>query len=74
MLDFVAQRYSVLPSVLLVKGSSLDIVISGVAQDYMNEQQLKADAERGGRAYVKKDRSLTANEMQAMINRVKAKE
>jgi hypothetical protein len=74
MLDFVAQRYSVLPSELLVKGSSLDIVISGVAQEYMNEQQIKAEAERSGRAYVKRDKSLTPGQMQKMLDRVKAKE
>jgi hypothetical protein len=38
-LDFVAQRYGVLPSQLLREGSSIDILIADAAQGYINQKQ-----------------------------------
>ena len=74
MLDFVAQRYGVLPSVLLDSGSSLDVMISGVAMEYQVEQQKKQDAESRGVPYVRKAPNLTQTEMMKMLNAVKGRQ
>lgn len=71
MLDSVAQRYGILPSKLLVEGSSLDIVIADAAQTYINQKQEEAQARQNGVPYVKPAPQLSEEEMMAMINKVK---
>lgn len=43
MLDFVAERYGMLPSQVLKEGNSLDFVIAEAAQGYKNKLQAKAN-------------------------------
>jgi hypothetical protein len=64
-LDFVAQRYGVLPSTLLAQGNSLDIIIADVAQGYRNKQQAKANGQ------VEPNHGLTEEQMLAMVARAK---
>ncbi len=69
MLDGVAQRYGVLPSELLDKGNSLDITIATLAQEYVNRKTSEAN----GQSVAKTAPTLTVEEMQAMVDRVKEK-
>jgi hypothetical protein len=64
-LDFVAERYGVLPSTLLRDGNSLDIVIADLAQGYRNRQQAKAS----GR--VDANHGLTEEQMLAMVEQTR---
>lgn len=64
-LDFVAQRYGVLPSALLAQGNSLDIVIADAAQGYRNRQQAKANGT------VDANHGLTEEQMLAMVAQAK---
>lgn len=73
MLDFVAQRYGVLPSVLLKEGTSIDVLVSGVAQQWANEKQKEAQALSQGKQYVKPARRPDTKEMEAMLARVRAR-
>ena len=70
-LDMVAQRYGILPSRLLVEGSSLDIVIADAAQGFTNQKQEEARARQEGRVYVKPAKPLSEKQMQDMIDKVK---
>ena len=70
-LDFVAQRYGVLPSELLERGNSLDIIIADKAQSYMNELQKQAQAKSSGHSYTKPAPELSEKEMLDMLDRVK---
>lgn len=68
-MDFVCQRYGVLPSQLLEKGSSIDILIADVAQRYQNKRdQEQAEMAKTGQKPVPK---LSQEQMIDMINRVK---
>lgn len=68
-MDFVCQRYGVLPSHLLEKGSSIDILIADVAQTYQNrKQEEQAEMAKTGH---KPPPKLSQEQMIDMINRVK---
>jgi hypothetical protein len=42
-IDFVAQRYGILPSQLLRDGNSLDMLVADTAQGYQNYLQQRAN-------------------------------
>lgn len=58
-LDFVANRYGMLPSQLLRMGDSLDIIIADTAQTYRNKLQAQENGEI--------QHNLSEEEMLAMI-------
>lgn len=64
-LDFVSQRYGVLPSTLLRDGNSLDIVIADLAQGYRNRQQARANGQPDG------NHGLTEEQMLAMVEQTR---
>lgn len=67
VVDFVAQRYGVLPSQLIAVGSSLDVVVAQTAQDYLNKQQARAQ----GSNQTPNVPELSEKEMLDMIARAK---
>lgn len=69
MIDAVAQRYGVLPTVLLSSGSSVDIMIATTAQSYAARKQAEAE----GKPLPKRKPVLTEKEMMAMVERAKAR-
>lgn len=72
-LDFVAQRYGVLPSHLLTNGSSVDVMVADIAQSYQIEKQAEANAKARGENYTKPVTPPTQDEMLAMLERAKNK-
>lgn len=64
-LDFVAQRYGVLPSALLRHGSSLDVLVADTAQNYRSQQQNKANGIKTPPP------ELSEKQMKEMIQRVR---
>lgn len=74
MVDFVAQRYGILPSELLERGSSIDVVVSGVAQQWAIEQQRRAQAAAEGKPYVKPPPKIKQQDLEAMLARARAKD
>lgn len=70
-LDFVAQRYGMLPSQLLREGSSLDFVIADAAQGYANKRQAEAQAMARGQTLEPKIPKLSEAEMMKMLERAK---
>lgn len=68
MLDFVAQRYGILPSQLMLQGSSFDIFIAEMAQRYQNRV---AETARTGRPPVP---DLDTKTLQAMMDRVRSQD
>jgi hypothetical protein len=70
MLDFVAARYGVLPSELVKRGDTMDIIIADAAQRYMNEKQEEARAKAEGRVVLKTP-NLSQEQMYDMLNKVK---
>lgn len=73
MLDFVSQRYGILPSKLLAEGSSIDMIVADCAQGYQNwvreqhELQAKGNVPQG----LKTPPKMSVEKMQAMIAKVK---
>lgn len=71
-LDFVAQRYSLLPSQVLKSGSSLDIQIANLAVGYESYIHEKAKNSKDGTAKITPN--LSQDQMQAMLNSVRKKD
>mgnify|MGYP006300787445 CR=1 FL=1 len=71
-LDFVAQRYGMLPSQLLVQGTSLDVVIAQQAQEFTNRKQ--AEARGMGRNPQNNVPQLSEAEMMEMLRKAKEHE
>jgi hypothetical protein len=69
-LDFVSQRYGVLPSQLLRSGDSLDLIIADAAQGYRNKQQ---EAANKGEKLTNSSHNLSEQQMKDMIERAKNK-
>lgn len=67
--DWVARRYGVLPSELIRSGSSIDIMIADIGQNWENWQQEKAEAK--SRGLPPPAPKMTEAEMQAMVDNVK---
>lgn len=67
--DWVAQRYGVLPSKLLAEGSSIDIHLAELGQKYENFLRENADRKSKGLAPVAPE--LTQDQMLAMVAQVK---
>lgn len=72
-LDFVAQRYGMLPSQLLAEGSSLDVVVAQQAQSYTNRKQEEAQARSQGKTLKPIVPELTEAQMMEMLARAKEK-
>lgn len=68
-LDFVAKRYGTLPSMVLKEGDSLDLKIANLAVQYENYLTKKASDKAQGKV----GSDLTQEEMQGMLDRVKAR-
>ena len=68
-IDWVAQRYGVLPSKLLAEGSSIDIHLAELGQKY--ENFLRENAERKSKGLAPVAPELTQEQMQAMLAQVK---
>ena len=71
MLDFVSQRYGVLPSQLIAEGSSIDVLVADVAQSYTNEKAEEARAQAEGKNYIKPAAKLSEKQMLDMMQRVR---
>lgn len=72
MLDFVAQRYGVLPSELMRRGDSLDMVVAQLGQQWIVKKQEEAEARmRGG---PKPAPQLSQEQMMDMIKKVRGAE
>jgi hypothetical protein len=71
MLDFVAERYGMLPSQVLKEGNSLDFVIAEAAQGYKNKTQAEAQARARGETLQPKVPKLSQEEMMKMLERAK---
>jgi hypothetical protein len=70
-LDFVAERYGMLPSQVLREGSSIDFVVADAAQGYANFKREAAELRaRGGRLGGEVTKP-NEEEMLKMIERVK---
>jgi hypothetical protein len=70
-LDFVAQRYGMLPSQLLLEGNSLDIVVAQQAQSYTNRKQEEARAKAAGKTIKPDVPHLTEEQMMEMLRKAK---
>ena len=70
MVDFVAKRYGILPSELLIKGNSYDVMIAETSVGYENYLHNK---DKGGNV-LPTPPSLSQEEMLAMIERVRKNE
>jgi hypothetical protein len=70
MVDFVAKRYGMLPSELLVRANTFDIMIAETAVGYENYLNKK---DRGD-TMTPQAPDLSEKEMQAMIDKVKEDE
>ena len=70
-IDAVARRYGCLPSELLERGSSLDIIIADISQAYINQKQEEADARASGKPYAKPVPNMSQDQMKAMIERAR---
>ena len=67
-LDFVAKRYGMLPSRLLVEGVSIDVYIADLAVSYENHLYKR---QQTGATSDKPVPTMTQEQMQAMIDRAK---
>lgn len=68
MLDSLATRYHLLPSQVLEKSDTLDILVMDVASAWHIQQREKAEAEAQGKVAPAK---LSQDTMKQMIERVK---
>lgn len=66
-LDNLAHRYNLLPSEALNRATTFDLKVLDVSARWQRHQQDVAD----GKVVAKKRTTLTQEEMQAMINRVR---
>ena len=67
MLDFIAERYGMLPSQVLREGNSLDFVIADAAQGYKNKLQAEANARSQGLTTAPDKPNLSEKEMLDMV-------
>lgn len=70
-LDFVAQRYGMLPSQLLDQGSSLDIIVAQQAQSYTNRKQEEARAKAAGKTIQPTAPQLSEAQMMEMLRKAR---
>ena len=68
-LDFIAKRYSKLPSEVIESGSSIDLQIANLAIEYESYLTKKAQNSKDGGI----TSDLSQEEMQAMLDRVRKK-
>lgn len=68
-LDFVAQRYGMLPSQLLREGNSLDFIVADTAQGYQNHLREQANQPPGSPQQT--NHNLSEEKMMDMIKKVK---
>lgn len=66
-LDFIAQRYSVLPSELIAKGDVVDLNIAIIGSEYAKWVQQNPELAKAGA----NNHGLSQLEMQNAINRVR---
>lgn len=71
MLDMLAQRYGVLPSDLLARGTTVDILVFNTSMKWAVEQQREQEARASGQPYVRKHKELTVEQMKDMLARVR---
>lgn len=71
MIDWVSRRYGVLPSDLLNRGDSFDMMVAEIGQKWDNYQQQKHLNKQKGLGTAPPAPELTQSQMLAMINKVK---
>jgi hypothetical protein len=69
MLDGVATRYHLLPSEVMARADTLDLLVMDVAQGWHNYQQKKVQARASGEPESVPD--IPLNTLQQMIERVR---
>lgn len=69
--DFVAQRYGMLPSQLLRDGTSLDLIVAQKAQSYQAKKQAEARDKAQGKYSQPDVPQLSEQQMLDMIAKVK---
>lgn len=69
MLDSVATRYHVLPSEVMARADTLDLLVMDVAQGWHNYQERRAHARAQGQPEPVPD--IPLNTLQQMIERVR---
>lgn len=74
MLDWVSRRYGVLPSDLLARGDSFDVLVAEVGQKWENYQQQKQLNKQKGQGTAPPAPELSQEQMLAMIDRVKKRD
>lgn len=65
----LAERYKCLPSEALIRGTTLDLYVLDVSTRWSKRQQEQQQASASGSASI--NPSLSVEQMQSMINRVK---
>jgi hypothetical protein len=69
----LAEKYGVLPSEALERGTTFDLHILDLAAKYSQYQHEQAERERQGQGQLPPPPKLTQAQMQAMIDRVRNK-
>jgi hypothetical protein len=72
LLDGLATRYHLLPSEVIQRADTLDVLVSETAQAWQRRQRELAEAKAHGRAPAAP--RLSQDEMQAMLSRVRKKQ
>lgn len=68
MLDGIGQRYGCLPSEILARADTVDLLVLDVARSWENYQREQADAHNSGRPATPQ---IPINKLQDMMDRVK---
>ena len=71
MLDSLATRYHCLPSEVVQRGDTLDILVMDIALDWERHQREQAEAKHSGKPAPAP--KMTQSELKAMIDRVRSK-
>jgi hypothetical protein len=69
MIDSVATRYHLLPSEVLARADTLDLLVLDVAQSWHQQMQARANAEASGQLPPAPD--IPVNKLQEMLERVR---
>ena len=68
MLDSIGQRYGALPSEILARADTVDLLVLDVARSWENYQRAQSEASNSGRPMTPQ---IPINKLQDMMERVK---